>query len=289
LADELGLSPNTVHNHVKGMLKRAGVGTKSALLALLLQTEVAAAASQPQAGSRASVLLLPGCEALAPGLTDLGLSVRCAALRDDGSAPSIDASVVVSPWRSSAEAERVRKRAHLNYGVDALVLFTSSAADGIQCGPTATTAVLPMLPHRVAFEILLCGAKDAYERSRLLRTDASLQAVVDERIAARITSLGFGGAFVSLPAAQLGVHGYLRPGHLLSLAVTLPDGSVAVLNAAVAWVRTSERPAWPSGVGVRFKGKPDEDLARVQEAVRLGRLGLMQLTSIQAAGASAAA
>lgn len=276
LATRLLLRPNTVHNHLKGMFRRSGVSSKSALLALLLQSEVERAERRERFQTSAPVLLL-GCDALAQPLSELGLRVQRGTLNSDEIAASRStADVVVAPWGSAEQARRLRERIGASFGRNPLCLFVSD--DEVRTAEGGDSdAPLPMQAHRIAFEVLLHRAEGPYDRTRLLRIDCDLRAVVDERLATSLWNIGFGGAFVRMSAAVFAGSARLRPGDTLRLSVALPDESAIDLRAEVVWTRTGERPAWPSGVGVQFTVAPDGDMARLRDAVRLARLGLFQL------------
>lgn len=276
LAARLALRPNTIHNHLKAMFRRAGVGSKSELLALLLQSEVERAERHERFLSSTPVLLFSGCDSLIQPLSELGLRVqRCSFTGDEIDALRSRADVVVAPWTSPDQMLRLRESIATSLGLTCLCLFVSDNNELVE--RAGVEGPLPMQAHRVAFEILLHRAEGPYERSRLLRLDCDLPAIVDERIETSLWNIGFGGAFIRMPATFMQGNGRLRSGDALRLTVALPDQPAVPLRAEVVWTRSSERPAWPSGAGVQFTVATQADLARTHELVRLGRLGIVQL------------
>jgi DNA-binding CsgD family transcriptional regulator/Tfp pilus assembly protein PilZ len=282
LASRLLLRPNTIHNHLKGMFRRAGVGSKSELLALLLQSELDSAERHERFRSSTPVLLAPGCESLAQPLSQLGLRTkRCSALSPE-SLESVRpaADVLVAPWTSAEHGQRVRERVEKAVGRGCLCLFVrddhapSAPYSDKDAGP------LPMHAHRVAFEVMLHRADGPYERSRLLRVDCDLHATIDDRVETSLWNLGFGGAFVKLRPSALEGSARVRIGDEIRMSVVLPDESSIHLGAQVVWARVADRPAWPSGLGVQFTSDPLGQIDRVQEFVRLARLSLMQPTVV---------
>jgi DNA-binding CsgD family transcriptional regulator len=278
LAARLNLRPNTIHNHLKGMFRRAGMNSKSELLALLLQSEVERAEAHERFQSSTPVLLLQGCEELAQPLSQLGLRVqRSLSAEDAFEASRSRADVVVAPWSSAEKMQRLRERVEASFGTTCLCLFVTDNRELLVPERAGDRGPLPMQAHRVAFEVLLHRAEGPHERTRLLRVDCDLLAIVDERVETSLWNVGFGGAFVRMPAPFMQGSGRLRAGDALRISVVLPDESALDFRAEVVWTRASERPAWPSGAGVQFTVAPEGHLTRLQDVVRLGRLGIGHL------------
>jgi DNA-binding CsgD family transcriptional regulator len=275
LAARLMLRPNTIHNHLKGMFRRAMVGSKSELLALLLHFEVELAERRERFQNSTPILLLPGCEQLTQPLTDLGLRIQRSTASSEFELGGAKADVVVAPWTSAERAQRLRENSQATFGRACLCLFVSDDHELVASSRAGRDAPLPMQAHRVGFEVLLHRAEGPHERSRLLRIDCDLAAVVDDRLQTSLWNVGFDGAFVRMPAAYFQGNARLRTGDALRLSVALPDESTVDLRADVVWTRQAERPAWPSGAGVRFTVASDDHFARLHEVVRMGRLGLL--------------
>jgi len=272
LAVRLSLRPNTVHNHLKGIFRRTRTRSKSELLAALLLHALERTDLSARLYRRPQVLLLDQCRGLARPLSLLGMRVH------EGSLAALDLTaearvdVVVAAWLDpgQAEAASVSLRAHL--GESTRVLF-AAPADALPA--TVGCQPLPLEPMRIAFEILVLLSDDPYARSRLHRTDGDLPAVVDRRLSTRLTNVGFGGAFVAVPAAVFDDPSAMRVGAQVELAFSLVDERPVLARASVVWTRPTPRVSAPSGVGVRFVDVTHEDQVRLEDFVRHSRMEAM--------------
>jgi hypothetical protein len=147
---------------------------------------------------------------------------------------------------------------------------TPDAADGSH---------LPFDGGRVGFEILLALCDDPYARSRLTRVDADLAAVLGTHDGSRVVNLGFGGAFVALPAHALEGPGALRPGDAVDVAVEIGTDRALHARAAVVWTRPRNRLTLPSGVGVRFLELSHESRSLLEDSVRAERLRTLRTSA----------
>lgn len=271
LAKLLGLQPNTVHNHLKGIFRRSGTRSKSELLSALLLHAIERDERSARPTRRAAVLLLDACRALAEPLAGLGLRVHegCSDRPELGPDGRID--VAVAPWEGPTQADALAERLRARFGVGVELLHTASQDTNGEPSRDGGHP-LPLQPGRLAFEILLRLADGPYERSRLLRVDRELPAQVDLRLETRLANIGFGGAFVVLPTEALTGPNALRVGARVELALSLPDERPIQTRATVVWTRTNGRIASPAGVGVQFMGVAGADQMRLEEFVRLQRM-----------------
>ncbi len=278
LAALLGLRPNTVHNHLKGIFRRTRTRSKSELLAALLLHALERTDLSARLYRRPQVLLLDQCRGLARPLGMLGMRVHEGNLGQLDLSADARVDVVVAPWLDRDQAETVSASLHARLGENTRVLFAGlvgGASASATTTATESSSPLPMDPMRIAFEILVLLSDDPYARSRLHRTDGDLPAMIDRRLSTRITNLGFGGAFVAVPAAVFDDPSAMRVGELMEVSFSLRDEQPVRARASVVWTRPSPRVSAPSGVGVKFIDVTPEDQTRLEDFVRNSRMEAM--------------
>jgi len=259
IASILGLRPNTIHNHFKSIFRRTSTRGKAELLALVLeialeqQARVAPFVRPPRV-----VLALQRPEAVAAVLNRVGMQVRALSDGADALQASADADVLIMERTEMAETSSVRGPLMLR------VYDGPVAPDSRRTGLLSATEDI----HRIVLAIMLHVTSDEYQRSRLLRVDANLQARVNGQARTALSNIGTGGAFVQLTGEQLQHFDASAP---LELDVTLDDARTLSLRASVVWERREARAGMPSGVGVRFTEPPPEARMQLEDFVSTRR------------------
>lgn len=274
LAALLTLRPNTVHNHLKGIFRRTRTRSKSELLAALLLHALERTDLSARLYRRPQVLLLDQCRGLARPLGMLGMRVHEGSLSQLDLSADARVDVAVAGWLDPVQAETAAASLRAQLGENTRVLFAGNV-DETRTGAAEGSWPLPMEPMRIAFEILVLLSDDPYARSRLKRTDGDLPAMIDRRLSTRITNVGFGGAFVVVPAAVFDDPSAMRVGELMELSFSLRDEQPVRARATVVWTRPSPRVSAPSGVGVKFTDVTPEDQTRLEDFVRHSRMEAM--------------
>jgi DNA-binding CsgD family transcriptional regulator len=258
IATILGLRPNTIHNHFKSIFRRTSTRGKAELLALVLemaleqQARVAPFVRPPRV-----LIAVERPDPLASALNRIGMQVRSVAI---GEAAQVRAETDPDVLIIEGETPAVLDSSHPR-GTLLLHVYDGPVA------PQSRRAGLMSLSDdvsRIVLAIMLHVTSDEYQRSRLLRVDASLQARLNGGARAAISNIGTGGAFVQLSSEQLQ---QLDAGAPIELDVTLDDARTLSLRASVVWQRREARQGTPTGIGVRFIEPADEVRMQLEDFV----------------------
>jgi DNA-binding NarL/FixJ family response regulator len=282
IAERLGLSQNTVHNHFKNVFRRTGTNSKAGLLALFLKDAIGHQASLQPFIKRPSVLLLEPDQRVRANIRD-ALQARNMRVEEETDAANVIERiaklrtdvVIADLGLASPSGKDILTEISERYGQNPLVLLTTS--DGavsrrqwIERG-AGGVFVKPVAVDRLVFAILEHFVETPYERSRLLRVDIDVPARIDDRIEVELGNIGFGGAFIPLPTDQMSRDSFLV-GQRIQVAFSLEDANAIQTHCEIMWRRATSRPSMQSGIGVRFLNLDDSHRASVEEFVRRHKL-----------------
>jgi DNA-binding NarL/FixJ family response regulator len=282
IAERLGLSQNTVHNHFKNVFRRTSTNSKAGLLALFLKDAVGHQASIQPFVKRPSVLVIdpdPKTRStIREALTARNMHVeeetdskravqRVAELRTD--------IVIADMSLPGAKGEGVLADLKNHYGKYPIVVLTTtdgsaSRREWLEKGAGGLFAK-PVSIDRLVFAILEHFIDTPYERSRLLRVDVDMPARVDDRLEVELGNIGFGGAFIPLASEHMGREAFVV-GQRVRLSFALEDAEPIQVTGEVMWRRPNSRPSMQAGVGIRFLNLNDQQRSAVEEFVRKRKL-----------------
>jgi DNA-binding NarL/FixJ family response regulator len=282
IAERLGLSQNTVHNHFKNVFRRTGTNSKAGLLALFLKDAIGHQASLQPFIKRPSVLLLEPDARVRANIRD-ALQARNMRVEEETDAANVveriaklRTDVVIADLSlGSPSGKDILTEITERYGQNPLVLLTTS--DGSVSRRTwldrgaGGVFVKPVAVDRLVFAILEHFVETPYERSRLLRVDIDVPARIDDRLEVEFGNIGFGGAFIPLPTDQMSRESFLV-GQRIQVAFSLEDANSIQSMCEIMWRRATSRPSMQSGIGVRFLNLDDSHRASVEEFVRRHKL-----------------
>jgi DNA-binding NarL/FixJ family response regulator len=282
IAERLGLSQNTVHNHFKNVFRRTGTNSKAGLLALFLKDAIGHQASLQPFIKRPSVLLLEPDARVRANIRD-ALQARNMRVEEETDAANVVERiaklrtdvVIADLGLPSPSGKDILTEISERYGQNPLVLLTTS--DGsvsrrqwLDRG-AGGVFVKPVAVDRLVFAILEHFVETPYERSRLLRVDIDVPARIDDRLEVELGNIGFGGAFIPLPTDQMSRDSFLV-GQRIQVAFSLEDANSIQSLCEIMWRRATSRPSMQSGIGVRFLNLDDTHRASVEEFVRRHKL-----------------
>jgi DNA-binding NarL/FixJ family response regulator len=282
IAERLGLSQNTVHNHFKNVFRRTGTNSKAGLLALFLKDAIGHQASLQPYIKRPSILLLEPDPRVRANIRD-ALQARNMRVEEEGdSLNAVDriaklrTDVVIADLALPSQGgEGILSDITVRYGQNPLVLLTTndstaSRRQWIERG-AGGLFVKPVAVDRLVFAILEHFVETPYERSRLLRVDTDLPARIDDRLEVELGNIGFGGAFIPLPTDQMTRESFLV-GQRIQVTFSLEDASSIQSLCEIMWRRATSRPSMQSGIGVRFLNLDEGHRSTVEEFVRRRKL-----------------
>jgi len=282
IAERLGLSQNTVHNHFKNVFRRTGTNSKAGLLALFLKDAIGHHASLQPFIKRPSVLLLEPDARVRASVRD---ALQARNMRVEEESDSTRAVQRVAELRTDvviadlslpgSGGNGVLADITARYGKNPLVLLTTgdssmSRKQWVDRGAGGLFAK-PVAIDRLVFAILEHFVETPYERSRLMRVDADVPARIDDRMEVEFGNIGFGGAFIPLPNDQMSRDTFLV-GQRIQVAFSLEESDAISALCEIMWRRATSRPSMQSGIGVRFLNLEDPHRAVVEEFVRKRKL-----------------
>lgn len=283
IAQELGLSQNTIHNHFKSIFRRTKTNSKAGLLALFIEQTMRHQAQLLPFVRRPTVLVADSQdatrEALRASLREHGLRTLEQSdmeLIDVDAAPGVDAAIARA--RGGVDgADAISRILHENARRKPFFIM-ADAPDGETQQRWLGQGAAGVFDHEtpadeLVFAILRHVTQSPYDRSRLERVDTDLAAQLDHRIHADIDNLGFGGAFLKVDDANMDSSATLRVGKRLHLEFALNGGAPGIgVEGEVRWTRSRSRPAKPAGVGVRFVDMQDSQRLSLERYVRQHKL-----------------
>ena len=261
IASILGLRPNTIHNHFKSIFRRTSTRGKAELLALVLEIAIEQQARVAPFVRPPRVLIgVQRPDPLASALNRIGMQVRSVAVEEAAQiGKEMDPDVVIIE-ADDYLAGNSHARGPLVLHVYDGPVAAQSRRDGLMS--------LNDDVYRIVLAIMLHVTSDEYQRSRLLRVDASLQARLNGGARTALSNIGTGGAFVQLTDEQMQQLDAAAP---IDLDVTLDDARTLSLRASVVWQRREARQGQPIGIGVRFTEPADEARMQLEDFVSTRR------------------
>jgi DNA-binding NarL/FixJ family response regulator len=282
IAERLGLSQNTVHNHFKNVFRRTGTNSKAGLLALFLKDAIGHQASLQPFIKRPSILLLEPDARVRANIRD-ALQARNMRVEEEADSQNVleriaklRTDVVIADLALPGQSgEGILADVTARYGQNPLVLLTTSDSSASRRQWVERGAgglfVKPVAVDRLVFAILEHFVETPYERSRLLRVDVDLPARIDDRLEVELGNIGFGGAFIPLPTDHMSRESFLV-GQRIQVTFSLEDASSIQTLCEIMWRRATSRPSMQSGIGVRFLNLDEAHRSTVEEFVRRRKL-----------------
>jgi DNA-binding NarL/FixJ family response regulator/Tfp pilus assembly protein PilZ len=294
IAERLGLSQNTVHNHFKNVFRRTSTNSKAGLLALFLKDAMGQHVGVQPFVRRPTVLVVDPDAKTRASIRD-ALSARNMRVEEEVDSrravqrvAELRTDVVITDLAlPGSTGQGVLADLRTQYGKHPIVILTttdgsSSRREWMDRGAGGLFAK-PVSVDRLVFAILEHLAETPYERSRLLRVDTELRARLDDKLEVELGNLSFGGAFIPIANDQMGRDAFTIGQHL-RVSFALDSAEPIQASCEVMWRRTGARPSLQSGVGVRFLNLSDTQRVAVEEFVRKRKLtGFMPWTEADAA------
>lgn len=284
IAETLGLSQNTIHNHFKSIFRRTKTNSKAALLALFIEQAMTHQAQMIPFVRRPEVLLVDVADVSGGEAGGLSAALQRRGMRalelDNVSVVADEviqrADAVVAQARSGPTgAELTESLLGRNAGGTAIFIVgdaDEAAQKAWRAAGVTEIFARDVASDEVVFAVLEKVIQSSYDHNRLVRVDTELKANVDRRFTAGIDNIGFGGAFLSLADEELTSTGPLRVGRRVHLEFELGSTAGMGVEGEVLWLRNRSRPAKPAGVGVRFLDLSESQRQQLQSYVRRSKL-----------------
>jgi DNA-binding NarL/FixJ family response regulator len=282
IAERLGLSQNTVHNHFKNVFRRTSTNSKAGLLSMFLKDAFGRQVGLQPFIKRPSVLVIEPDVKARTAIRDALVARNMRVEEETDSRRAVQriaelrTDVVIADLSLPGSGNESLLTEIVNrYGKNPIVLLTTtdgstSRREWMDKGAAGVFAK-PVSVDRLVFAILENFVDTPYDRSRLVRVDVEVPAKIDDRVDVHLGNIGFGGAFVPLPHEQMGRDAFLV-GQRVRVTFTLDDGESINTMSEIMWRRPSSRPSMPAGIGIRFLNLNDSNRSAVEEFVRKKKL-----------------
>ncbi len=284
IAERLGLSQNTIHNHFKNIFRRTRTNSKAGLLALLINETLRRQAVVEPFVRRPRVLLVEpddaerirAIEALEARGVETLWELRPDHVLERIRERRVDAVIVDHSIADDGEPGLLQRIAE-RFGRHPIVMVASDEPNADRSSWTLRGATdlfqKPISIDRLLFSILEHHIESPYERSRLVRVETELPARVDGDVNGAIGNLGFGGAFVMLPTQTLDEATSYAVGSRVQVSFELEERERMDLEGEVRWRRGNSRPAKQAGIGVQFVNFDGAARDAIEGFVRRRKLG----------------
>lgn len=278
IAGFLGLSANTVSNHLKSILTKTRCHSKTELLGQFLEFQLERTESLHVFVRRPQVLIVANDMSRANALAD--------ALRQRGMEASVTPPATAGPEIVSKRVESVlylsqpnvteavqffeAMRREFSMGANTFLLTAESLMDIAAEVFAAVTEVIPIYftDDQIAMTIVEHGIPDPYTRNRFVRTESKFETTINGEMTGTAENIAHGGLFISFRESQPIEKDALKKNALLEVSFTLPDGDAFNVSCRVAWVRFQSKTFLPAGVGIQFQDLSEVESLKIKEFVR---------------------
>ena len=252
----LGLSPNTVSNHLKSLLAKTDTGNKAELLSIVLNRTLARLVTTEVYCRRPSALLIEAAPNslgdAAQALKDQGFTVDRRERGEVRGPLSVDLLVIDDEFDGrTVLAPLIEAAGRADLVPPALVLSRQFTEDTPLPIGKGEILQLPCEAKRLAFMAVYLSTTDEARRGRMQRVDGALEATIGGARYA-VGNVGFGGAFVAVPKELLLKERSFRIGRQVEFSLGLNEGQTITGTAQVCWIRKKEESRQPAGLGLRF-------------------------------------
>lgn len=282
----LGVSPNTVSNHFKNILRKTGTPNKSALLSMYLIHIIKQLRHCKMFERRPRVLVVDDepdiCEILKEDLESRGVIVHAysdprqalEAVRElkldfvisDIRMPNVDGVNFLSGLRQHHRYHPllIFMTGYAQYGKDELMHMGA-----VECFEK------PVDPDRVFVTLMQHFIEPVFEappppKRGAAQVVAPTETLRFDKLAEH--HLGFGGVFIPVDAERLSREERFLPGSQFDFQVDFLNSGTLKARGEVVWSRTENAGEKPAGMGVRFVSLKPDDRKRVEELVRQNRI-----------------
>ncbi len=261
ISEQLGLSPNTISNHLNSLLGKTQAKNKSELLAKFLNMH-AKKLQEIQLVSRRPRLMVISesvdvCQEIQHNLSPRGFQVFTAE-----SVSSVSRSICGMRLDFLLVDEGINEGKGIEY-VRSLKAAQQCPAFGV-IGRDETNAdtfardtvewvKYPVDFNHLAFMVLEASIEKPMLKNRFLRVNAeNLKAEVNQVHQFEVANIGYGGACLVVSRGQLLKDKMFRKSKRMIFKISLSNGHDLSGEAEVCWVRKKDQIGMRSGIGVKF-------------------------------------
>ncbi len=264
IGEALGLSPNTVSNHLKSILSKTSTSSKTELLSAFIMYSLKRLDQAKLFTKKTKVLIVDDepevGEVLADHLSSRGL--ECLTVNESPTVlhkiSEFTPDVILSDIRMPGlDGITLLKEIRKFYKYKPVVLFMTgySEYNKEECmnEGAADFFTKPVDFDRLFFVIMEHFIETPIEKNRFLRIDDTIDSVINEKYDVRVTNIGFGGVFIPLPEEAMLNDEKLVVGKSIGMSFQLEDNPTNILaKGEIVWVRYNQKMNLLPGVGVKF-------------------------------------
>lgn len=279
ISEQLGLSPNTISNHLNSLLGKTQAKNKAELLAKFLKMH-AKKLEETQLLSRRPRLMVISentevCKNIQENLSTRGFQVFvvenvtslprsvCCGMR-------LDFLLVDETLQNKKGIDFIRnlKAEHQMWPAFGLVSCDDSQASAL-AHEMVELVRNPIDLNHLACMVLESAIEKPELKSRFLRVNPeNLKADVNESHTFAVANIGYGGACLVVPRGHLLKEKTFRKTKRILFRIPLPGVRSLSGEAEVCWIRKKDQNGMRSGIGIKFLDLPMEQQAILRRFVR---------------------
>lgn len=283
IAVRLNISPNTVTNHLRNIMDKVGVDTRSGVVADFLKEVVKSLSRANIFQKKPRVLVVDDdpniCDMLAEDLSRLGLfsykmtdptqvldflrTTHCDFVMLDMRMPQLDGMQLLKQIRE-------------HFPSYPTIYFVTAFVEAVQDKYTELGAAgcfaKPFDSRKIFHHLMGSYIESPYDLGRFYRTNTSCRALI-EGYEAVITNIGFGGLFVSVTDPEFWKVFSPSIGQVVEVDIIFSQTLKKIYcRGEVAWMRQAALGNLEAGFGVCFKDMTDAHINDLYEFVRLKKM-----------------
>ncbi len=278
IGKQLQLSPNTVSNHLKSILAKTNTSSKTDLLSAFVQHTYNMLCPYQMYARHPRVLVIDDdseiCQLFFTELEYRGVKVQCETRAENIMSriaefdPDIIVLDIMLPGTDGFKVlEQLR---HTSTRPPKVILLSGSTQYSRQSCIDAGACDLfgkPFDINQIVFVIIEQFIDSTFIKSRFVRIDTEIDAIIANQIKAQMMNLAYGGAFIAIEPETLNTTN-VEPGHTTTVNFSLPTTGPLELNCQITWARFRASLHSPSGLGLKFENLSFEQDYAIRDYIR---------------------